>query len=141
MPSHYEAFGNVRHTTGSAAAATSASRACSSTHSPELGGLGVPFDDRSTIDLGEIVAWVWDFGDGGVSGRQHPHHAFPGPSIWHPRFAGTHLAWPLPDVVLPRAVTEQSGSDAHTGHRSGHEAPKRETARQDGGPGVIAIYA
>jgi PKD repeat protein len=38
-----------------------------------LAPLAVTFNDTST---GDVVAWLWDFGDGDVSAQQHPAHTF-----------------------------------------------------------------
>lgn len=39
----------------------------------EVSALSVLFEDLST---GEPTAWQWDFGDGAVTGRQHPLHTY-----------------------------------------------------------------
>lgn len=36
----------------------------------------VTFTDRSSTTYGSIDSWAWDFGDGAVSGNQHPTHLF-----------------------------------------------------------------
>ncbi|MEM7133310.1 MAG: Ig-like domain-containing protein [Chloroflexota bacterium] len=44
--------------------------------SPDLGGMVVPFRDRSTDDAGSITDWLWDLGDGNSSTEQHPIHTY-----------------------------------------------------------------
>jgi len=39
-------------------------------------GSSVIFTDTSTTDGPAIIAWAWDFGDGGTSGEQHPTHTY-----------------------------------------------------------------
>lgn len=39
---------------------------------------GVQFSDNSSDPDGEIVAWHWDFGDGGTSNEQNPKHNYSG---------------------------------------------------------------
>jgi PKD repeat protein len=41
-----------------------------------LTGDTVVFTDTSTTDGPAIVAWAWDFGDGGVSAAQYPTHTY-----------------------------------------------------------------
>jgi PKD repeat protein len=36
----------------------------------------VVFQDEST---GKITSWKWDFGDGELSNKQHPHHIYKEP--------------------------------------------------------------
>ncbi len=36
----------------------------------------VCFTDTSTIDSGEIVSWLWDFGDGSTSSERNPCHTY-----------------------------------------------------------------
>ncbi len=42
----------------------------------EVTGLSVDFTDTSTDEDGTIVAWAWDFGDGGDSTDQDPTHVY-----------------------------------------------------------------
>ncbi len=35
------------------------------------------FDNQSTIDVGSVVQWVWNFGDGGTSTQASPSHSYP----------------------------------------------------------------
>lgn len=39
-------------------------------------GLAVTFRDTSRDDDGEVVGWLWDFGDGATSTAQHPSHSY-----------------------------------------------------------------
>ncbi|MCJ7552206.1 MAG: PKD domain-containing protein, partial [Anaerolineae bacterium] len=41
-----------------------------------ISGSSVIFTDTSTTDGPAIIAWAWDFGDGGTSGEQHPTHTY-----------------------------------------------------------------
>lgn len=36
----------------------------------------VNFTDISTRGSGQIIQWLWDFGDGGITGKQHPVHTY-----------------------------------------------------------------
>lgn len=38
--------------------------------------LYIHFTDSSTIDIGSITGWLWNFGDGYTSTLQHPAHAY-----------------------------------------------------------------
>ncbi len=40
-------------------------------------GVGIPFNDLSTVASGAIAQWGWDFGDGSQDISQNPVHAFP----------------------------------------------------------------
>lgn len=53
---------------------------CDAAFAFEVDGLTVTFIDESVSDLGPILEWVWDFGDGTTSGLASPTHtyAFPG---------------------------------------------------------------
>ena len=39
-------------------------------------GLTVDFTDESTDSDGEVVAWLWEFGDGSASAEQNPSHTY-----------------------------------------------------------------
>lgn len=47
-----------------------------------LVGDTVLFTDTSTTDGPPIVAWAWDFGDGGASTAQHPTHTYTSPGVF-----------------------------------------------------------
>ncbi len=40
------------------------------------GSLTIPFNDTSTLAVGNIVSWNWDFGDTNTSVQQDPSHTF-----------------------------------------------------------------
>lgn len=67
------------------------------TASPLTGAapLEVHFTDQST---GDIVAWTWHFGDGGISGARHPLHVY--------EFPGTY--------TVSLTVSGPAGSDTET---------------------------
>jgi len=46
---------------------------------------GVTFEDRSEPGDAEIVAWVWDFGDGAEANRQFTSHSYEGPGAYEVR--------------------------------------------------------
>jgi PKD repeat protein len=51
---------------------------CGFTYHPDLPGVGeeVHFQDRSSDVDGEIVSWLWEFGDGGTSDMASPTHTY-----------------------------------------------------------------
>ncbi len=85
----------------------------------------VSFTDHSTDPDGSIVAWAWDFGDGGTSTDQHPFHAFE-----------AHGAY-----VVTLRVTDDEGADASVIRvvevRDLPGAPRNLTAALD--PGADAL--
>jgi len=42
----------------------------------------INFTDQSTTSVGTIIAWDWDFGDGGTSTQQNPSHAYTTPGFY-----------------------------------------------------------
>jgi PKD repeat protein len=83
-------WGGVAHT--GYTAPTAAFSASPLTGTPPL---DVQFTDQST---GDIVAWTWDFGDGGVSGARHPLHQYTYPGAY----------------TVTLTVTGPGGSDTET---------------------------
>jgi PKD repeat protein len=67
-------WGSLTHT--GYAAPTAAFSASPLTGAPPL---DVQFTDQST---GDVIAWTWDFGDGGVSGARHPAHQYTYPGSY-----------------------------------------------------------
>jgi PKD repeat protein len=61
-------------------------------------GLSCQFTDASSDDDGNVIAWSWQFGDGGISNQTEPEHLYPAP--------GTYL------VTL--TVTDNDGSSDET---------------------------
>ncbi len=45
-------------------------------------GSAIDFTDESYIEIGEILAWDWDFGDGTVLSDQDPTHTFTEPGLY-----------------------------------------------------------
>lgn len=58
-------------------------------YSPEIGGLGVRFEDRSVDVDGTIGSYDWSFGDGNGSTDRHPAHAYPNPGGYDVVLAAT----------------------------------------------------
>ncbi|MEO0895864.1 MAG: PKD domain-containing protein [Bacteroidota bacterium] len=52
-------------------------------------GTGTSLSDGSTIPTGNIVDWVWDFGDANSSGRQNPTHTYDTPGTYFARLTVT----------------------------------------------------
>jgi PKD repeat protein len=60
--------------------------------------LTVTFTDQSYDTDGNVVAWEWDFGDGGTSSKQHPEHTY--------ESAGTY--------TVSLTVTDDDGATGNT---------------------------
>ena len=75
--------------------------------------LAVNFTDMSRIDKStRIVAWAWEFGDGGTSTLQSPSHVYTTPGTYTPRLTVTtnrgssNVATPATSITATAAVTE-----------------------------------
>ncbi len=67
----------VRHTTERLLSVAEVGPQAAFDHDPEASTAApVQFTDQSTDADGIVVAWQWDFGDGGTSTERHPRHRY-----------------------------------------------------------------
>ena len=52
-------------------------------------GVAAPFTDTSSDTDGTVVAWSWDFGDGGASTDRNPEHVYAAPGTYNVRLTVT----------------------------------------------------
>ena len=83
------------------------------THEPDPAVIvfdnSVAYTDTSTTDGPAIVAWAWDFGDGGTSGLQHPTYVYESVGIYDVSLTVTDSLGYSDTVLKPNLVTVTSG--------------------------------
>ena len=79
-----------------------------------LVGETVVFTDTSTTDGPSIVAWAWDFGDGGISAAQHPTHTYTSPGTFTVTLVVTDSLGYSDREVKPEVVVVRPGCTALT---------------------------
>ncbi|MCF8465029.1 MAG: PKD domain-containing protein [Flavobacteriales bacterium] len=52
-------------------------------HPAACPGDDIPFTDNTTTNIGNIVSWDWNFGDGTVSNLQNPSHIYPQSGLYN----------------------------------------------------------
>lgn len=51
-----------------------------------------------------VIAWAWDFGDGGTSNLQHPSHVYNRPGVYHPSLVITNVNGCRDTLLYPDSI-------------------------------------
>ena len=74
------------------------------------------FNDLSTITTGNIVNWLWDFGDGvGTSTAQNPSYSYSAANIYNVTLTITSDSGCINTIVIPITVTTVDATTTTTG--------------------------
>jgi gliding motility-associated-like protein len=73
------------------------------------GPILVQFTDSSFISSGNVVAWDWDFGDGGTSSLQNPSHTYTQSGTYNVSLSVTSDSGCVNTITMPNVVTVYPG--------------------------------
>lgn len=79
---------------------------------PGCGPIVVPFTDSSFVSSGNVVAWDWDFGDGGSSNLQNPIHTYSSSGNFNVTLTVLSDSGCTNTITINNAVTVYPGPDA-----------------------------